>query len=68
MSAAQTSPDTMLLTVLLKHEADAQRAKRALGGGSERRSGNSGLSSTGGSRPSVPPNPFGGMGRPSRRG
>src|SRR5260370_30046370 len=56
------------LTVLLKHESDAQRAKRALGAGgssgsggsdSSRRGGSLG-SGTGGSRPTMPPNPFGG--------
>jgi MoxR-like ATPase len=52
------------LTVLLKHEADAQRAKRALGSDSSRRSGGGadrGLSS-GSQRPTVPPNPFSGIG------
>jgi MoxR-like ATPase len=56
------------LTVLLKHESDAQRAKRALSGGdSARRSG--GHPSTGGNRPGMSPsNPFGGMGGRPRRG
>jgi MoxR-like ATPase len=47
------------LTVLLKHEADAQRAKRSFNGGDSPRRG---LSPSGGSRPSLPPNPFGGLG------
>src|SRR5260370_5745464 len=56
------------LTVLLKHEADAQRAKRALGSDSSRRSGStgSGLSSGSSPRPTIPPNQFeriGGCGR-----
>jgi len=62
------------LTVLLKHEADAQRAKRALSGGGDSSTRRGGLSSSGGSqRPSglggMPPTtPFGGMGRPRRGG
>src|SRR5512141_1064546 len=50
------------MTVLLKHESDAQRAKRALSGGDMPR--RSGLSSGmgGGSRPSMPPSPFAGLG------
>jgi len=56
------------LTVLLKHEADAQRAKRALNSGDSSRRSSGGFSSTGSNRPSIPPNPFGGVGRPSRRG
>ncbi len=53
------------LTVLLKHEADAQRAKRALSGGDvSRRSG--GIQP--GNRPNLPPNPFGGLGGRGRRG
>jgi len=52
------------LTVLLKHEADAQRAKRALSGGDlTRRSGGGSVQpGAGGSRPQLPPNPFGGLG------
>ena len=56
------------LTVLLKHESDAQRAKRAMNGGDlSRRNPNSGSSlsgsggSGGGTRPTIPPNPFGGI-------
>ncbi|MEP7285254.1 MAG: MoxR family ATPase [Chloroflexota bacterium] len=60
------------LTVLLKHEADAQRAKRALsgGGGDSGRRGGGTSPSTGGNRPSLsPPSPFGGLGgRGGRRG
>jgi MoxR-like ATPase len=52
------------LTVLLKHESDAQKAKRTLGGG-----GTSGRGSSG--RPSLPPgypqNPFGNSGGGRRR-
>ena len=60
--------------VLLKHESDAQRAKRALAGGdAPRRGSNSGSSLSsgmgGGSRPSLPPSPFAGLGGGrSRRG
>ncbi len=54
------------LTVLLKHEADAQKAKRALGGGDTPRRG--GGVQPGGNRPSLPPNPFGGLGGRGRRG
>ncbi len=53
------------LTVLLKHEADAQRAKRALSSGDmPRRGGGRDLASGlgGGSRPSLPPSPFAGLG------
>jgi len=58
------------LTVLLKHESDAQRARRALSGGggtggdSGRRSGGSGTSAfgNGGNRPNISPNPFSGLG------
>jgi hypothetical protein len=53
------------LTVLLKHESDAQRAKRALNGGDLRPRG--GMQS-GNSRPSLPSNPFGGLGGRGRRG
>lgn len=54
------------LTVLLKHEVDAQRAKRSLGGDSGARRGSL---PSGGNRPSVPPNPFSGIGgRGGRRG
>lgn len=53
------------LTVLLKHESDAQKAKRTLGGGG----GLSGRGSSG--RPSLPPgnpqNPFGNSGSGRRR-
>ncbi len=59
------------LTVLLKHETDAQRAKKALSGGDmPRRSRDSGLSAGlgGGSRPSLPGSPFAGLGGRGRRG
>jgi MoxR-like ATPase len=57
------------LTVLLKHEADAQRAKRALtGGGDVNRRG--GGTMPGSNRPNISPNnPFSGLGNgPRRRG
>ncbi len=67
------------LTVLLKHEADAQRAKRALSGGGDSSARRGGLSSGSGNNNSsnsprpggmggMPPSPFGGMGRPRRGG
>lgn len=56
------------LTVLLKHEADAQRARRALSGGDLPRRSSGLQSGTGGSRPSLPPNPFTGLGGRGRRG
>jgi MoxR-like ATPase len=56
------------LTVLLKHEADAQRAKRALSGGDLPRRSSGLQSGAGGSRPSLPPNPFTGLGGRGRRG
>src|SRR5204863_6858941 len=54
------------LTVLLKHESDAQRARRALSGGSGGGGGDSGRRSgggastfgNGGNRPNISPNPF----------
>jgi MoxR-like ATPase len=50
------------LTVLLKHESDSQRAKRALSGGSDS-SRRGGLSSSGNNRPNISPtNPFSGLG------
>jgi MoxR-like ATPase len=55
------------LTVLLKHEADAQKAKRALGGGDMPRRGGGGLQ-PGSNRPSFPPNPLSGLGGRGRRG
>jgi MoxR-like ATPase len=56
------------LTVLLKHEADAQRAKRALSGGDLPRRSSGLQPGAGGSRPSLPPNPFTGLGGRGRRG
>ncbi len=52
------------LTVLLKHESDAQKAKRALAGGDLSGGGrrSSGIQPGSGNRPSLPPNPFGGLG------
>ncbi len=47
------------LTVLLKHESDALKAKRSLGGGGDSGRGR-GLQS--GGRPSLPSSPFGGIG------
>ena len=68
MLNADTLDQTTLentLTVLLKHESDAQRAKRALTGGDQ---GRRGLQS-GGNRPNLPPtSPFGGIGGRPRRG
>jgi MoxR-like ATPase len=52
------------LTVLLKHESDALKAKRSLGGDSRNRGG--GNMPSGGSR-NVPPNPFSGLGSGGRR-
>jgi MoxR-like ATPase len=54
------------LTVLLKHEADAQRAKRTLRGGGDlpRRSG----LQPGSNRPGMGPNPYTGLGGRERRG
>ncbi|HVO43182.1 MAG TPA: MoxR family ATPase [Aggregatilineales bacterium] len=52
------------LTVLLKHEADAQRAKRALASGDFGRRG----AAPGGGRPNLGTNPFGSIGGGRRRG
>ncbi len=56
------------LTVLLKHESDAQRAKRSLSSGGSDSARRGGLSSGGSNRPSISPNPFTGLGGGRRRG
>lgn len=50
------------LTVLLKHESDAQRAKRQLGGGGGGGGRDLPRNYGSGNRPSLPPNPFSGLG------